>query len=89
MQSSLPTDAALDAALTLALALPDERALALLRRQRVEAPDRAPESAPELGTALRDRLVAIRASDAIAAERQRCAQLGVCLLYTSPSPRDS
>jgi len=79
MQPELP----LDDAILLALALPDERDLALLRRHWRDAPTAPLEAAPALGATMRERLAALRAQDAAPAERRRAELLGLELVTWS------
>jgi DNA processing protein len=62
-------------ALRIALALPDERDLALLRRHALAKPDEEPELAPEVSATTRVRLVALRECGEDEAERRRAALL--------------
>jgi DNA processing protein len=73
-------EAELQAALLAALAVPDERDLAAMRRRALEAPGAPPESAEGLGGALRERLARLRERGEAAAERRRCGLLGLELL---------
>ncbi len=76
-------DDALERALLIALAVPDERDLALLRRLQLEAAEAPPEETPGLSAALRERLVALRARGEAAAERRRCELLELELVTWS------
>jgi DNA processing protein len=76
----MAADDALDRALLVALALADERDLALLRRRALDEPDAPPELTPEISAPLRARLVLLRAEEACAAERRRCELLGLALV---------
>src|SRR5262245_24145566 len=65
----------LERALRIALAIPEERDLSLLRRRHLEEPGFTPENVVALSTPLRERLHALRESGEPAAERRRCELL--------------
>ena len=78
-------DAALDEAVLIALAVLEERDLALLRRHADAAPGAPAEQAPALAPSARARLAQLRAADAAAAERRRCELLALDLVpWTDP-----
>jgi len=70
----------LDGALQIALAVPEERELALLRKRALDEPEGLPEETPAIGATLRAKLAELRAQGECAAERRRCEQLGCRLV---------
>ncbi len=67
----------LEHALLVALALPEERDLALLRPFCTSGPDRAPESAPALRLELARQLATLRATGAAVQELRHARELGL------------